>query len=68
MNLKIEKAFVDKITGARYEAGAVVDFEIRRAEEILADARQLVSKVETKEEPEEIAEPEVKERKRSRKK
>ena len=45
MNLKIERAFRDKITGERYEAGAVVDFEPKRAEEILADARKLASEV-----------------------
>ena len=48
MNLKIERAFRDKITGERYEAGAVVNFETKRAEEILADARKLASEVKEK--------------------
>ena len=48
MNLKVEKAFRDKITGERYEVGAVVEFETRRAKEILADARKLASEVKEK--------------------
>ena len=45
MKLKIEKAFVDKNTGKRYEVGKAIEFAEDRAKELLSDARDLVSKV-----------------------
>lgn len=48
MKLKIEKPFKDKYTGERYELAAVVEFETARAEELLNDARGLVSKPKAK--------------------
>lgn len=44
MKLKINKPFRDKYTGEHYEIGATVEFETKRAEELLKDARSLVSK------------------------
>lgn len=48
MKLKIEKPFKDKYTGKRYELAAIVEFETARAEELLNDARGLVSKPKAK--------------------
>lgn len=45
MKLKIEIAFRDKNTGDLYEKGSIVEFEDSRAEELLADKRNLVAKV-----------------------
>ena len=52
MKLRIEQPFQDKYTGVDYEVGNEVEFEKDRAEELLADARNLVSAVK-----EEAAEP-----------
>lgn len=45
MKLKIEIAFKDKFTGEKYEKNSIVEFEDSRAEELLADKRNLVVKV-----------------------
>lgn len=45
MKLKIEIAFKDKFTGEKYEKDSIVEFEDSRAEELLADKRNLVAKV-----------------------
>ena len=45
MKLKIEIGFTDKYNGTIYNAGDVVDFEEKRAAELLKDNRGLVSKV-----------------------
>lgn len=45
MELKIEIAFKDKFTGEKYEKDSIVEFEDSRAEELLADKRNLVVKV-----------------------
>lgn len=45
MKLKIEIAFKDKFTGEKYEKDSIVEFEDSRAEELLADKRNLVVKV-----------------------
>lgn len=45
MKLKIEIAFKDKYTGEKYEKDSIVEFEDSRAEELLADKRNLVVKV-----------------------
>ena len=49
MKVRIEKTFTDKYTGEKREAGSIVDFEDERAAELLADPRQVVSKVDEKE-------------------
>lgn len=46
MQLKIKKVFKDKFTNALYKVGDVVEFEQARAEELLADNRNLVEAVE----------------------
>lgn len=46
MKVKIEKEFRDKYTGERYAIGDEVEFEDSRAEELLSDSRNLVSKIE----------------------
>lgn len=46
MELKIKKVFRDKNTAVLYNINDVIDFEPARAEELLADRRQLVEKVE----------------------
>lgn len=56
MKLKIEKTFTDKHTGEKYKVGDVKDFEKKRAEELLADSRNLVSKFEV-EKQETVVEP-----------
>lgn len=48
MKLKIEKEFNDKYTGETYVKGDVVEFEDSRAEEILADDRELASEFKEK--------------------
>lgn len=45
MKLKIEIAFKDKFTGEKYEKDSIVEFEDSRAEELLADKRNLVTRV-----------------------
>lgn len=50
MQLKIKKAFKDKFTSALYKVGDVVEFEQARAEELLADNRNLVEAVEEEKE------------------
>lgn len=45
MKLKIKIAFKDKFTGEKYEKDSIVEFEDSRAEELLADKRNLVVKV-----------------------
>lgn len=45
MKLKIEIAFKDKFTGEKYEKDSIVEFEDLRAEELLADKRNLVTRV-----------------------
>lgn len=45
MKLKINIEFKDKYNGKKYAEGEVVDFEDERAKELLADKRNLVSKV-----------------------
>jgi vacuolar-type H+-ATPase subunit H len=44
MKLKIEKEFVDKFTNVTYKANEEIEFAEERANELLADARNLVSK------------------------
>ena len=44
MKLLIEKNFTDKYNGEKYKAGSEVEFEDERAEELLADPREVVSK------------------------
>lgn len=46
MQLKIKKVFKDKFTNVLYKVGDVVEFEQARAEELLADNRNLVEAVE----------------------
>lgn len=46
MKLRIEKAFTDKNTREKYNVGDIKDFEAKRAKELLADTRNLVSLVE----------------------
>lgn len=46
MKVRIEKKFTDKNTGEKYNVGDVKDFETARAEELLADKRELVSAIE----------------------
>lgn len=56
MKLKINLAFTDKHTGEQYKVGDVKNFEEKRAKELLADSRNLVSKVdEPKQEPKQEA-------------
>ena len=45
MKLTIKKEFRDKNTAELYKAGAVKEFADARAEELLADPRELVEKV-----------------------
>lgn len=45
MKLKINIEFKDKYNGRKYAEGEAVDFEDERAKELLADKRNLVSKV-----------------------
>lgn len=45
MKLKIEIAFKDKFTGEKYEKDSIVEFEDSRAEELLSDKRNLVTRV-----------------------
>lgn len=45
MELKIEIAFKDKFTGEKYEKDSIVEFGEERAEELLADKRNLVTRV-----------------------
>ena len=45
MKLKIEIAFKDKFNGEKYEKDSIVEFEDSRAEELLADKRNLVTRV-----------------------
>ena len=58
MKVKIEKTFVDKYTQERRGAGSIVEFDEKRAAELLADPRNVVSKVEDEgeEEPKKPAE------------
>ena len=51
MKLRIEKEFRDKFTGEKYNAGDAVEFEDSRAEELLADQRNLVSEIKEKTTP-----------------
>lgn len=51
MKVKIERTFVDKYTQERREAGSIVDFDEKRAAELLADPRHVVSAIEGEEEP-----------------
>lgn len=46
MELTIRKEFRDKITGEKYKAGQIVEFDEDRAAELLADRRGLVEKAE----------------------
>ena len=56
MKVKIERTFVDKYTQEMRKAGSIVEFEDERAAELLADPRNVVSKVEEGEkEPEKPA-------------
>lgn len=43
--LKIEITFKDKYTGDFYDKGKVIKFDDKRASELLADKRNLVSEV-----------------------
>lgn len=51
MKLKINIKFTDKYTGDKYKDGSIVEFDDKRAEELLADKRNLVSKVEEEKKP-----------------
>lgn len=44
VNLKIEIGFNDKYTNVEYKVEKVIAFEEKRANELLADPRKLVSK------------------------
>lgn len=44
MKLNVEKKFKDKITGEIHKIGDVIECDIERAKELLADKRKLVSK------------------------
>lgn len=44
MKLKVLREFIDKHTHEKYVVGWVKDFEQSRAEELLADRRNLVEK------------------------
>lgn len=44
MTLKILVSFADKYNGTIYSAGDVIEFETKRAEELLKDERKLVEK------------------------
>jgi hypothetical protein len=46
MKVKIEQVFKNKYTGRIYEVGEVIDVAEARGEELLADARHLVSPIE----------------------
>lgn len=45
MKLRIEKEFIDKFTGEKYETGKEVEFKEDRGNELLSDSRGLVTKV-----------------------
>ena len=49
MKVRIERDFIDKYTQEMRKAGSIVEFEDERAAELLADPRQVVSKVDEKE-------------------
>ena len=46
MKLKINLKFTDKYTGIKYKDGSIVEFDDKRAKELLDDKRNLVSEVE----------------------
>lgn len=46
MKLRIEIPFTDKHTGEKYKVGDVKEFALNRANELLADKRNLVSAIE----------------------
>ena len=56
MKVKVERTFIDKYTHDRREAGSIVEVTDERAAELLADPRNVVSKVEEDEEPKKPAE------------
>lgn len=45
MKVRIERTFTDKYTKERREAGSIVEFDDKRAAELLADPRNVVSEV-----------------------
>lgn len=45
MKVRIERTFTDKYTKERREAGSIVEFDDKRAAELLADPRKVVSEV-----------------------
>ena len=45
MKVRIERDFIDKYTQEARKAGSIVEFEDERAAELLADPRNVVSKV-----------------------
>ena len=56
MKVRVERTFIDKYTRDRREAGSIVEVTDERAAELLADPRNVVSKVEEVEEPKKPAE------------
>lgn len=52
MKVKILQGFGDKYNGTVYVAGQVIDFDAKRAKELIADPRGLVEAIE---EPEQAA-------------
>jgi hypothetical protein len=49
MKVRIERTFVDKYTQERREAGSIVEFDDDRAAELLADPRNVVTKIDEEE-------------------
>ena len=58
MKVRIERTFVDKYTQERREAGSIVEFDDDRAAELLADPRNVATKID--EEGQEPKKPEEK--------
>lgn len=67
MKLKILIAFTDKYTDKSYKVGEIVEFDEKRAKELLADKRNLVVLVEEAKEAEEATVEEAEEPKPKRK-
>jgi hypothetical protein len=59
MKVKINMTFIDKITGKRMIAGSEAEYDEQRAAELLADPRNVVTKID-EDEDQEPTEPEKK--------
>jgi hypothetical protein len=59
MKVKINMTFIDKITGKRMIAGSEAEYDEQRAAELLADQRNVVTKID-EDEDQEPTEPEKK--------